>query len=98
MLRPWTASGTTRRGLRRAIPALVLGTALLTATGASGAEPPIGADPTVITAWNEIAVTTIAGPAPSGAGKANAEAFLWYGFVQAAVYNAVNGITTSSTG
>ena len=26
-------------------------------------------------------------------GKANAEAFLWFGFVQAAVYNAVNGIT-----
>jgi hypothetical protein len=71
----------------------VLGTALLSATGASGAEPPIGADPAVITVWNEIAVSTIAGPAPNGAGKANAEAFLWYGFVQAAVYNAVNGIT-----
>ena len=27
------------------------------------------------------------------AGKANAEAFLWYAFEQAAVYNAVNGIT-----
>ena len=27
------------------------------------------------------------------AGKANAEAFMWFGFVQAAVYNAVEGIT-----
>ena len=35
----------------------------------------------------------MAGPAPNGAGKANAEAFLWFGFVHAAVYNAVNGIT-----
>ena len=32
-------------------------------------------------------------PAPNGAGKANAEAFLWFGSVHAAVYNAVNGIT-----
>lgn len=93
MLRPWTASGTRRRGLSRAIPALLLGTALLTPTGTLGAEPPVGADPAVITAWNELAVTTIAGPAPTGAGKANVEAFLWFGFVQAAVYNAVNGIT-----
>ena len=47
----------------------------------------------MIPAWNAIAVSTIAGPAPNGAGKANAEAFLWFAFVQAAVYNAVNGIT-----
>lgn len=39
------------------------------------------------------AVSTIAGAAPNGAGKANAEAFLWFAFVQAAVYNAVVGIT-----
>ena len=93
MLQPWTASRTKQRKLRRALPALLLATTLLTATAASGAEPPVGADPTVITAWNQIAVTTIAGPAPTGAGKANVEAFLWFGFVQAAVYNAVNGIT-----
>jgi hypothetical protein len=54
---------------------------------------PGAADPAVITEWNAIAVRTIAGPAPSGAGKANAEAFLWYAFVHAAVYNAVVGIT-----
>lgn len=57
--------------------------------------PTVGsaADPAVITAWNAIAVRTIAGPAPMGAGKANPEAFLWYAFVHAAVYNAVVGIT-----
>lgn len=32
------------------------------------------ADPAVITAWNETAVATIV----TDAGKANAEAFLWY--------------------
>ena len=46
-------------------------------------------DPAVITDWNETAVATIV----TDAGKANAEAFLWYAFEQAAVYNAVVGIT-----
>ena len=66
---------------------------VLYARPAAGAQPPAAADPAVITAWNATAVSTIAGPPPNGAGKANAEAFLWFGFVQAAVYNAVNGIT-----
>lgn len=39
--------------------------------------------------WNGVAVNVIV----VDTGKANAEAFLWYGFTQAAVYNAVNGIT-----
>jgi hypothetical protein len=43
----------------------------------------------VITDWNAVAVATIV----VDAGKANAEAFLWYAFEQAAVYNAVVGIT-----
>ena len=43
----------------------------------------------MITDWNATAVATIV----TDAGKANAEAFLWFGFAQAAVYNAVNGIT-----
>ena len=38
-------------------------------------------------------MSTITAPSPNGAGKANVEAFLWFAFVQAAVYNAVNGIT-----
>jgi hypothetical protein len=67
--------------------------AVLYARPAAGAQPPAAADPAVIPAWNAIAVSTIAGPAPNGAGKANVEAFMWFAFVQAAVYNAVNGIT-----
>jgi hypothetical protein len=43
----------------------------------------------VITDWNATAVATIV----TDAGKANAEAFLWYAFEQAAVYKAVVGIT-----
>lgn len=46
-------------------------------------------DPGVITDWNEVAVATIV----TDAGKANAEAFMWYAYEQAAVYNAVVGIT-----
>jgi hypothetical protein len=56
--------------------------------GAARASHP-GADPSVITDWNATAVATIV----TDAGKANAEAFLWYAFEQAAVYNAVVGIT-----
>ena len=67
--------------------------AVFYARPAAGAQPPAAADPAVVSAWNAIAVSTIAGPAPNGAGKANVEAFLWFPFVQAAVYNAVNGIT-----
>lgn len=77
----------------RAILTLAVSVTLIAALPAAGAQPPASASPAVITAWNGIAVSTIAGPAPNGAGKANAEAFMWFGFVQAAVYNAVNGIT-----
>jgi hypothetical protein len=66
--------------------------ATVAAVGSVG-PPTTAADPAVITAWNAIAVRTIAGPAPLGVGKANAEAFLWYSFVHAAVYNAVVGVT-----
>jgi hypothetical protein len=72
---------------------VVVSALLVAALPAAGTQPAAVADPTVITAWNAIAVTTIAGPAPNGAGKANAEAFLWLAFVHAAVYNAVVGIT-----
>ena len=60
---------------------------------AAGAQPPAAADPAVISTWDAIMVSTIVGPAPNGVGKANVEAFFWFPFVQAAVYNAVNGIT-----
>jgi hypothetical protein len=43
----------------------------------------------VIGTWNEVAVATIV----VDAGKANVEAFMWLAYEQAAVYNAVVGIT-----
>ena len=67
--------------------------AALYARPAAGAQPPAAADPSVIRDWDAIATTTITGPAPNGAGKANVEGFFWFPFVQTAVYNAVNGIT-----
>jgi hypothetical protein len=83
--RPWQA--------RHAILALLLSASLIAPTPAAAAQPPAASDPTVITTWNAIAVSTIAGPPPNGAGKGNAEGLLWFSFVQAAVYNAVVGIT-----
>jgi hypothetical protein len=67
--------------------------AVILARPAAGGQSQVAADPAVITAWNAIAQTTIMAPAPNGGAKANAEGFLWFPFVQAAVYNAVNGIT-----
>lgn len=80
-------------GSLAACATLVSTVAVLYAHPAAGAQQPAAADPAVIPAWNTIAVSTITGPSPNGAGKANVEAFLWFAFVQAAVYNAVNGIT-----
>lgn len=80
-------------GVLVACASLFIIVAGLAARPAAGAQPPAAADPTVISAWNAISVSTITGPAPNGAGKANVEAFLWFAYVQAAVYNAVNGIT-----
>ncbi len=79
---------------RRRIAAACLLTAALLATtlsgiGAGAAPTRSAADPAVITFWNGVAVDVIV----VDAGKANAEAFLWYAFTQAAVYNAVVGIT-----
>lgn len=55
----------------------------------AGAADGPGADPAVITDWNATAVGTIF----TDAGKGGGEAYLSLGFAQAAVYNAVNGIT-----
>jgi hypothetical protein len=57
--------------------------------GAAGPPPRDAADPQVISDWNAVAFETII----VDAGKANAEAFMWFAFEQAAVYNAVVGIT-----
>ena len=83
-----------RRRLSLGIALAAAGILLVAAVPAAKADPPVGAaNPAVINTWNSIAVTTITAPSPNGAGKANAEAFLWFGFVHAAVYNAVQGIT-----
>jgi len=58
-----------------------------TATAATGA-PTATDDPTVVLDWNEIAVTTLAGDTT----KQGVETFLYMGFVQAAVYDAVVGV------
>jgi hypothetical protein len=84
--------GRPRSWARRAAFVLVFAAALI-AVQPAAAKPRAAADPAVVTEWNEIAVKTITSPAPDGVGKANAESFLWFSFVQAAVYNAVNGIT-----
>ena len=82
-----------RRWPRHAALTLLISLSLMAPTSAAAAKPPPAADPAVITTWNQVMVATITQMPPNGAGKANAEAFLWYSFVQAAVYNAVNGIT-----
>jgi hypothetical protein len=72
--------------------ALVAVALLLTSVGsveASGSPPKAAADPKVISDWNAVAFDTII----VDAGKMNAEAFMWFAFEQAAVYNAVVGIT-----
>jgi hypothetical protein len=81
------------RPIRRSVGAALLTAALLAtslsgiATARTSTQAPTGHE--VITFWNGVAVSVIV----TDAGKANAEAFLWYAFEQAAVYNAVVGIT-----
>src|SRR5947208_555151 len=78
---------------RRLTPVLLLSLSLATTTPVSGSQPAAAADPAVITAWNAIAVNTLIQAPPNGAGKTAPEAFLYFAFVQAAMYNAVVGIT-----
>jgi hypothetical protein len=78
-LRSWLAA------LAAAILLATLATGTATAaTGATAASD----DPTVISDWNEIAVTTLLGDTT----KQLVEDFLYMGFVQAAVYDAVVGV------
>jgi hypothetical protein len=77
----------TRRWLAApAAAALVLPVITGTATAASSAAAD---DPNVISNWNAIAVTTLSGDAS----KQPVEDFLYLGIVQAAVYDAVVGVT-----
>lgn len=77
---------------KHTIAAIILTIALVGTTfseiGAT-ATPAPAADPGVIADWNATAVATIV----VDAGKPTAEAFYWYAIEQAAVYNAVVGIT-----
>ena len=60
-----------------------------TGTGTATAAPATAAgDPSVISNWNTIAVTTLSGDTS----KQAVEDFLYMGFVQAAVYDAVVGV------
>jgi hypothetical protein len=80
-----------RRAFGRGIFGSILVVALIATSfsGVSSAAPSDDVDPQVIRDWNATMVATVA----VDAGKANAEAFMWFGFIQAAVYNAVEGIT-----
>jgi hypothetical protein len=81
-----------RHRRRRRAGAFVAIALLSTSIGsfeASASPRKAAADPKVISDWNAIAFDTIV----VDAGKANAEAFMWFAFEQAAVYNAVVGIT-----
>jgi hypothetical protein len=78
-----------RQSLAAALVAVALLLTSVGSTEASGSPPPGAADPKVVSDWNAVAFDTII----VDAGKANAEAFMWFAFEQAAVYNAVVGIT-----
>jgi hypothetical protein len=82
-----------RLGLLAALAVSVLLAGLLAAPAAAGPATSAGSavvheDPAVVTTWNALALTTIVGDTS----KDPREAFLYIGFVQAAVYNAVVGI------
>lgn len=82
------------RARTRSITAVVVLAGALVATNVSGlgaqaAPKAAAADPAVITAWNATTVATVV----TDAGKASPEAFLFFAYQQAAVYNAVVGIT-----
>lgn len=84
-------SRTVRRTLLVGLTVLALGAApwAATASGAvAGRQPARGTSAEVINDWSETAVATVNGDAK----RPGAEQLLWYGFVSAAVYNAVVGI------
>ncbi len=70
-----------------AVISMIASTTLVALPGSPAAAA--SADPAVIGDWNEVAVATIV----TDAGKASVEAFMWFAYEQAAVYNAVVGIT-----
>ena len=90
------ASSTSNRRhgpLVRVLQALLLSLTLVAAAPVGAAQPPAAANAAVVATWNEIAVTTVTGAVPAGAGMAGPTAFNYFAFTQIAVYNAVVGIT-----
>jgi hypothetical protein len=87
------SQATPRRRLRAGtlLSAGVVAVLVASLAGAAAAAPTAATkasgDPTVVSDWNEIAVTTLAGDTTKGV-----ETFLYMGFVQAAVYDAVVGV------
>lgn len=77
-----------RRGVMAAVLAGVLLASTLTGITTAGAPKP-AADPAVVNYWNAVTVDVLITDAKKGA----AEAIYWLAIEQAAVYNAVNGIT-----
>jgi len=75
------------RAGRRAATALLLSLTLVSAMPAAAAHPVPATNASVITTWNQIAVSTVtaAGPSPT--------AFNYFAFVHLAMYNAVVGIS-----
>ena len=69
--------------------ALLLVLAVVPATGGTASAKPPASDPKVISDWNAIAVNTMVGDTTK---TGHPQVFLYLGFVQAAVYDAVVGI------
>ncbi|MFI9176034.1 vanadium-dependent haloperoxidase [Streptomyces lincolnensis] len=84
------SSRTRRRTLAAGLAALTLGALPWAAPSTAAQDRPSRTSPgaRVVTDWSRTAVDVVAGDAR----RPTAEPFLWYGFVSAAVYNAVVGI------
>jgi hypothetical protein len=81
------APSTSRHNTRRIAPALLLCLTLISATPIAAAQPVPATNASVITTWNQIAVSTVTATGPSPT------AFNYFAFVHLAMYNAVVGIT-----
>ena len=81
------------RSARRLAPGILLSIVLASATPVAASQPTVGADASVVTTWNQIAVSTLTQAPPNGAGLGPPVAFLYLAFVHAAMYNSVVGIT-----
>jgi hypothetical protein len=79
---------------RRSVSLVAVAVVVLTALGVSGASaaPPVEADASAVTHWNQIATSTLVAFPPAAGGAANALQ-INLGMVQGAVYDAVNAIT-----